>query len=342
MWMAHTLFWPSLVVCHYARGGTAGIALVFAGLLALVFTHPGALIFAVVILASLLLRGRRNAAFLRAAGAFLVVVPIWIAVQAAFPPDDYVGRALWRAALRVFDVSTLIGSPVLLLFSVVTSYGVVFLILRPLTPRKSHVIAAAIVALALGMYWVWFDYAIQTDSRYYLRTLLVIATPMLGLLATVAALRADGRLLRLPVTITARLAAVLTAELTARVTTGAIMLMTLVNAVETAKFVATWSSYEDQVRALATGATSDPALGDPHFVSSDRIGSDLNRLSWSSTTHFLSVLVAPKFEPAKLVLDPKEDYFWLSCKTATANQVAHRVIPVESRRLVRIQACLHR
>src|SRR5205823_2965694 len=100
--------------------------------------------------------------------------------------------------------------------------------------------------------------------------------------------------------------------------------------------------YRDAVRALATGATSDPALGDPHFVSSDRIGSDLNRLAWSSTTHFLSVLVAPEFAPARLVVDPSQDYFWLSCETATANQKADRIIPAESRRLVRMHACLHR
>jgi hypothetical protein len=341
MWMAHALFWPTLAVCHYARGGVGGIAVIFAALLALVFTHPGALIFALAILATFLLRGRRDAAFLRAAGAFFVVVSIWTVVQVTLPPDDYVRRALWRAALRVFDVSILTGGPVLLLFSVVTSYGIAFLVLRRLTPTKAHVYAGAIIALVLAAYWLWFDHALQAGNRYYLRTLVVIATPMLGLLATVAALRADGKL-RLPGTILPRLAAVLTAELTARAIAGAILLVMLVHAVETAKFVAAWSRYKDEVRGLATGATSDPALGDPHFVSSDRIGSDLNRLSWSSTTHFLSVLVAPKFAPARLVVDPREDYFWLSCGTAMANQEADRVIPAESRRLVRIQACLHR
>ena len=341
MWMAHALFWPTLAVCHYAPGGIGGIGVIFAALLALVFTHPGALIFAVAILATLLLRGRRNAAFLRAAGAFLVVVSIWIVVQVTFPPDDYVRRALWRAALRVIDISILTGGPVLLLFSVVTSYGIAFLVLRRLTLTKAHVLAGAIVALALATYWLWFDHALQADNRYYLRTLVVIATPMLGLLATVTALRADGKL-RLPATILPRLAAVLTADLTIRATAGAIVLVMLVHAVETAKFVSVWLRYKDEVRRLATGGTSDPALGDPHFVSSDRIGSDLNRLSWSSTTHFLSVLVAPKFVPARLVVDPREDYFWLSCETATANQAADRAVPAESRRLVRMHACLHR
>jgi hypothetical protein len=120
------------------------------------------------------------------------------------------------------------------------------------------------------------------------------------------------------------------------------VLVMLVHAVETAKFVTAWTNYKTAVRALATGAASDPALGDANFVSSDRIGAELNRLSWPSTTHFLSVLVAPKFAPARLVVDPEANYFWLTCATAAANQEADRAIPVESRRLVRVHACLYR
>jgi hypothetical protein len=82
--------------------------------------------------------------------------------------------------------------------------------------------------------------------------------------------------------------------------------------------------------------------GGPRFVSSERIGAGLNRLSWSSTTHFLSVLVAPRFAPARLVVDPEANYFWRSCATATTNEKANRAIPVESRRLVRTYSCLHR
>jgi hypothetical protein len=83
-------------------------------------------------------------------------------------------------------------------------------------------------------------------------------------------------------------------------------------------------------------------LGDADFVSSDRIGADLNRLSWFSTTQFLSVLVAPGLAPRRLVVDPTASYFWLSCATAKANEEADPAVPVESRRLVRVHACLHR
>jgi hypothetical protein len=191
------------------------------------------------------------------------------------------------------------------------------------------------------VYWLRFDQALHTDNRYYLRTALLIATPVLGALAAVQALDADGRLnLRGP--FLSRLIAALTGDVTARAAVGALLLVMLVHAVETAKFVTAWTNYNASVRALATGAASDPALGDPQFVSSQRISADVNRLSWPSTTHFLSVLVAPDFAPARLVVDPDANYFWLSCETATANQETHRVVPVQVRRLVRVHACLHR
>ena len=59
----------------------------------------------------------------------------------------------------------------------------------------------------------------------------------------------------------------------------------------------TWIDYTAAVRALATGTISDPELGDSRFVSSARINSDLNRLSWFSTTPYLSILLAPKLAP---------------------------------------------
>ena len=127
-----------------------------------------------------------------------------------------------------------------------------------------------------------------------------------------------------------------------QVAIGVLLLITLVNAVETAKFVVTWDHYKDAIRALATGTASDPALGDARFVSSRRIGSDLNRVSWSSTTPYLSVLLAPSFAPTRLVVDPAAGYFWISCATAAASEAADRAIPIESRQLVRVHACLHR
>jgi hypothetical protein len=341
MWMAHALFWPTLAVCHYARSSNRGIALVFATLLALVFTHEGALIFAVAIVATLSFRGVRDTAFLRAAGAFFVVLSIRAVVKAAFPPDPYIAMVLHRAALHVFDVTILASHLVLLLLITLASYGIAFYVIRRLGPAKAGICAASIVALGLGAYWLWFDGTLHTDNRYYLRTVLLIATPVLGVLAAAYALRADGRL-NFAIAFMRRPMAALATGAVTRSAAGAIVLVTLVHIVETEKFVRAWRDYEAAVRTLATGALSDPALGDPHFVSSDRIGPELIRLSWSSTTHFLSVLVTPRFAPVRLVIDPNANYFWLSCTTATANQQADRAVPAESRRLVRVHACLHR
>jgi hypothetical protein len=68
----------------------------------------------------------------------------------------------------------------------------------------------------------------------------------------------------------------------------------------------------------------------------------LNRLAWNSTTPYLSVLVAPGLQPARLVVDPDAGYFWLSCETATKSEYTSIAIPAESRRLVKQYACLHR
>jgi hypothetical protein len=341
-WMAHALFWPALAVCHYAGRGIGGVALVFAMLLALVFTHEGALIFAAAILASLLLRGWRDAAFWRAAGAFVVIVAIWVTVRAKLPPDDYIAGTLATAARHVFDVRILSDVLLVLLLAMLAGYAVAVLVLRRLSPANAHLVAAAVVALALAVYWLWFDHALHAEHRYYLRTALLIATPALGLLAAANALAAEGRL-KLAVPLLPRLLAMLSRGAAARAVASAVLLVMLVHAVETAKFVTAWSGYKAAVRALAMGEVSDPALGDAQFVSSARIGAALNRLAWASTTHFLSVLLAPGFAPAHLVVDPSRYvYVWLSCQTATANEKADRVVPVRSRALVRVHECLYR
>jgi hypothetical protein len=207
--------------------------------------------------------------------------------------------------------------------------------LSRLAPDRAYLYAAVIVAVMLSIYWLRFDHAIHASSRYYLRTALVIVTPVFGALA---ALAADGRL-AVPLPMLERATAPL--GRTALPLAATFMLLTLVHVVETGKFVAAWHHYRAAVAALAIGSESDPALGNPHFVSSDRIASDLNRLSWFSTTPYLSVVLAD-FTPNRLVIDPAGNYFWLSCATATANERADRATPEAGRDLIRIYSCLHR
>jgi hypothetical protein len=167
----------------------------------------------------------------------------------------------------------------------------------------------------------------------------VIVTPAFGALAALSADREQGRL-AFPLSGLERAMAAVRSR-GARPLAAAFTLLTLVHMVETAKFVQAWVHYRTAVAALATSDQSDPALGDPRFVSSDRIGTDLNRLSWFSTTPYLSAIVA-NFIPKQLVIDPAGNYFWLSCATATANEEADRAVSAKARTLVRIYSCLHR
>jgi hypothetical protein len=349
MWVAHSLFWPALALCHYAPRGIAGAAAVLAAMLALALTHEGALVFACAILVTVALRGFGDPAFRRAAGALAIAVAVWLTVRIELPPDPYYARIIPAAAYNFIDVRNLIGLPPFdLVVAALAGYGVALVALRRLAPAQSPVLAAVAVALALAMYWMWFDRELNTQDRYYLRTAILVATPILGGLAVLTVL-SDERRLSLPLPIVTRLAEVLTNSVgaltrctAARAGIWALAVVMLVHAVETTKFVTTWVRYEAAVQALATGTAADAALGDPRFVSSARIGADLNRLDWSTTTHFLSVLVAPGLAPRRLVIDPSVGYFWLTCDLATAIEKADNPIPVESRMLIRVHACLHR
>jgi len=54
------------------------------------------------------------------------------------------------------------------------------------------------------------------------------------------------------------------------------VVVSLIHAVETVKFVASWSDYRNAIVVLATSSKSDPALGNPRFVSAERISPALN------------------------------------------------------------------
>lgn len=340
LWVSHAVFWPALALCHYARRGIGGFAIVATALAALVFTHEGAVVFAAAILCTLMLRRIQDPALRRAAGAFLVVMPLWVIVKVTLPPDSNFSSILVSVALNSLDITSLGCGLFLLLSGTIAGYGLTFLILRQLMPASAPLCAAAIVAVALAVYWLWFDQGLHADSRYYLRTALLIATPLLGSLAALRAIEAEGRLN--PLWFLPRINALSTHHLPAQAIAGAVLLITLVHTVETAKFVAAWTDYKAAVRELAMSTASDPSLGTRSFVSAARVGDDLYRLSWPSTTQYLSVLVAPHFSPRRLVVDPRANYFWISCETAVANQMADLAVPAESRRLIRVHACLHR
>lgn len=340
IWVAHALFWPSLAICHFARNTVSGFVLSFVALLALVLTHLGALIFAATILASLLMRGM-NASFFRSSGAFCAALVAWAGVVSMFPPDSYFVGVLIRAAKHVFDVNILFGSLAVLLAATLASYAAAVLMLRRLAPTKAYVHAVLLVAGGLCVFWLWSGGEVHGEGRYYLRTALILFTPTLGALAAFLAFEPAAWFVRL-FPFVPRLRAALVGNAAARFAQGALALVVLVHAVETAKFAGAWTEYKAAVAQFAASSLSDASLGDPRFVSSARIAQGVQPLGWDSTTPYLSVLLAPRFNPVRLVVNPAPGYFWLPCTRAAANAKASRALPPSSRELIRVYSCLHR
>jgi hypothetical protein len=212
--------------------------------------------------------------------------------------------------------------------------------LRRLSPIYAPIGAAALVAAALAVYWLRFADPLLAEDRYYMRTVLLIGTAAIGLVAAAVAVWTEGRFGEH--TLFSRAMATLASGAWAPALAGAIAIVALIHAVESARFVDAFTRYRTAVRALAMGTESDRALGDPQFVSAARLPGALDALAWPSTTHFLSVLVAPNLAPRHLVVDPRANYFWISCRTATRNEETNRALPAHSLLLVRLHACLHR
>jgi hypothetical protein len=338
MWLAHALFWPTLTISHYAKPTPAGTVLVFTAWLLLAFTHEGALVLMMTILGTLAPRGMRNAAFMRALISLIIILALAVASKIILPPDDYYADAFLRAAFHFFDIELFRVKVVQLLLAAVIAYVAALMLFSIWMPNQACRCALATVLGLLFFYWLRFDHDVHASSRYYLRTALVILTPLFGTTAAFAALTEEGimsdRWARLQHRLTS-------SRNWACALASVFVIVTSIHAIETGKFVTAWADYRNAVEALAQSREADAALGDPRFVSSQRISPALGPLSWFSTTPYLSVILS-NFSPNRLVIDPIGNYFWLSCSTATRSKDAEISAQGKTRELIRIYSCFHR
>lgn len=340
MWVAHALFWPAFACAMTLSVSFVSSALLATLFVALALAHEGGLVLAFGIAAATALRGLGEARFVRALSGFALALITWLAVNRVAQPDAYFGEVRLRAASEFFDGRIFVAPPVLLLLAAVVAYALLHLALSRIAGRRAPLIAAAFVGGALIVWWALFDMALHADNRYYLRTVLLVATCAFASVAGLMQLAAENTAVA-RVTPLQRALSAIASDNFARGAIGAVALVLLVQVVETAKFVRGFAGYRAAVRALALGEASDPQLGAPFLVSSQRIRPDLQRLSWFSTTPYLSALVAD-FRPGKLVVDPAGNYFWLSCATATEAADATGAVPKETREMIRVYSCLHR
>lgn len=338
MWLAHAIFWPTLALSHYARPTIRGAVLVFAAWLLLAFTHEGAFVLLLAVLATLALRGLQSTPFRRGIAILFMITVIAIASKMLFPPDEYYADAFVRAALHFFDPAIFGVEIVVELLAAVIVYVAMLKLISIWLPKRACIFALSALLAVLCIFWLRFDHSVHANSRYYMRTALVMATPLLGVIAALATMTGKG-----PVAdpLAKLRHAVVSSPGSMCALASILFAVTLIHVVETAKFVTAWSRYRDVIATLAMSQDSDPALGDPRFVSSRRGPPDLAPLEWFSTIPYLSAILS-NFRPNRLVIDPAGNYFWLSCATATSSMERQLVVPLRTRELIRTYSCLHR
>lgn len=338
MWLAHAIFWPTLALSHYARPTIRGTILVFAAWLLLAFTHEGAFVLLLAVLATLAPRGIRSSPFRRGLANLFVIALLAVATKIIFPPDEYYADAFVRAALHFFDPAIFSVEIVVVLLVAIVAYAAMAGLISLWFPKRGCVFALMVILVLLCIYWLSFDHAVHASSRYYMRTALVMATPLLGAMAAFAALTREG----IVVDSMAKLRDTLIVPEQGCCILGSILFaVSLIHIVETGKFVTAWSRYQSVIADLAMGGRSDPALGDPRFVSSKRGPPELASLEWFSTIPYLSAILS-NFQPNRLVIDPAGNYFWLSCATATRNSERRLPVSAQTREMIRTYSCLHR
>jgi len=255
MWIAHSAFWPAVALAHCARRDTLGAAAVLLAMLALALSHEGGLVLAASIAVPLLIKGPRSHPFLRAAGAFLAVLAVWAAVKVLVPPDAYYAAIIGRAAMLFIDVAALAQPALLVPAAAVAAHLILVAALKGIAPGRAHAVSGSMVAAGLTVYWVWLDSSLHADSRYTFRTALFIGTGLLGALAGLLARSPEQSGEPSPASFVPQ--KMLIARLVPwRAAAGAVVLIALAHAVETAKYVSAWTDYKAAVRALAMGSAA--------------------------------------------------------------------------------------
>lgn len=332
LWLSLALLWPAMASLHSPRSWPWPVPLML--LLALAFTHEGGVLLAVVAVGLLALRGLPDAGLRRALLLLAITLAVWLTVKILLPPDDYFASAYGRSAVGFLDLSALMSPVILLLCGAAAALVLLSIGLARAGAGHPATVAAIVVAAGLIACWLLLDLPVHAAERYTVRTVMLGGLVAFAIAAALLATDSPPWPSKIfsPETWTPF----------ARPAMAALTLVSLVHFAETARFVAAWERYKQALRALGSSEISDPRLGDSRFASAERLGERLNRLSWYSTTHYLSILLAPDWLPKRLVVDPDAGYYWLSCAMATAGEARPSALPKESRRLVRVLSCKHR
>lgn len=336
---SHALFFPALALAQRDGGWRPALALTLV-MCALLNTHEGAVILGALVVASTLLAFPKHALLLRAGAAFTLAFGVWLAIRVNVQPSDYVGTAIARAAMYFLMYENWGQRAVFWALSTAAlTFALAYLANAMAGWRGVLTVITAGIGCAAAVFAL-VDPPVHGAQRYGVR---IVVLTLLALAAGVASL-AHARNERTGQWLLAHEPAWLTARLhrLAAPAVAALIVTFCLHVIEEARFMAAWRVYTNDVRALAMSDSSNPELGDSAFVSTQLLPTRRDEMWWNSTTLYLSIMLAPGFEPRRLVIDPAGGYFWLNCKSATASRDQYSPMPLAARTMVATFNCKNR
>lgn len=327
MWASHAIVWPLYALV--ARPLSPVPVLIGQTLLSL--THEAGVIFGgvIVLVGVLFLPTARRVVVL--AATYLVAIGLWYAVRKMVVPDPYLAEVLTRNAWNLFEFYRLLIPITALGLVALIGVPVLAILSRSGLGARAPFLTAGGLAALMAVWWLGFDTSLHAETRYSMRAAILGLVPIM-LFATALILRANetGR------------GGSLATPFARHVVLATLALIALIHAVEAGKFAKTWVGYERAVKALALSEAADPALGDPAFISTDRLDRATDIVSWNSTTPYLSVLLSAEAGQKRLVVDPRTGYFWLPCALAERHAAASSTVPEFGRSMIARYSCQHR
>ena len=128
VWVAHALFWPTLAFAMYRVRSSTSVFVLTVLMTALLLCHEAAIAFGSLVVAAVLATRSDKPQRRFVLTTFWIAILIWSLVKFEFPPDQYYGSVLKRAALNFFNPTLIFDDLIRLNIVALLAYAILLVL----------------------------------------------------------------------------------------------------------------------------------------------------------------------------------------------------------------------